>query len=54
MIVKLLPTDDIKLEDVSNFYHSMNWIKAIEESYKLKPLIIAVIDNKLAHQLFQS
>jgi len=46
MIVKLLSTDDIKPEDVSNFYHSTNWIKAIEESYKIKPFIIGLVDNK--------
>jgi len=46
MIVKLLSTDYIKSKDISNFYHSRNWIKAIEESYKIKPFILGLIDNK--------
>ena len=46
MIVKLLSTNDIKSEDVSNFYHSSNWIEAIEESYDVKSFIIGLMDNK--------
>jgi len=50
MIIKTLSTEEImkslKPEDFTNFYHSMNWIKAIEESYKLKSFIIALIDDK--------
>ncbi len=46
MIVKLLSTDNIKSEDVTNFYHSANWIRVIEKSYDLKPFIVGITDNK--------
>jgi len=46
MIVKLLSTDDVKSEDVSNFYHSSNWVKAVEESYQIKPFIVGLVDKK--------
>jgi len=46
MIVKLLSTDDLKSVDVSNFYHSSNWVKIIEESHELKPFLIGLVDNK--------
>ena len=48
MIVKLLSTDKMSklVKDYPNFYNSTNWIKTIEDSYDLKPFIIALIDDK--------
>ena len=48
MIVKLLSPNEMSklVKDFPNFYNSTNWVKAIEESYNLKPFIIALIDNK--------
>ena len=34
------------VKDFSNFYQSINWIKAIKESYGLQPFIIALIKEK--------
>ncbi len=48
MIVKLLHTNEMSklVKDYPNFYNSTNWIKTIEESYNLKPFIVALIDEK--------
>jgi len=48
MIIKLLSINEMSnlVKDSSNFYNSTNWIKAIEESYNLKPFIIALMDDK--------
>jgi FemAB-related protein (PEP-CTERM system-associated) len=50
MMVESLSTEEvmdfIKLENVSNFYHTFGWMKAIEESYGLKPVILALLDDK--------
>jgi len=48
MIVKLLSINQMNklVKDFSNFYQSINWIKAIEESYGLQPFIIALMEEK--------
>jgi len=48
MIVRLLPINEMDklVKDFPNFYHSTDWLKAIEESYDLQPFIIALMDGK--------
>ncbi len=50
MIIRTLTTEEImkmlKPEDFTNFYQSINWIRAIEGSYEFTPFFMAIIDNE--------